>query len=175
MRKARPAPFVPEGWHGRKVLVTALCHAGPLAEGEAAAAPFRPLGERIADLIAPHSFGGWQSAFDVLLTPGARNYWKGHDFTDISDSAIQVLLGACWRLPGDECEIFIGQLGGRINRVPPDATSYARRDINYAVNGHTQWRDPADAAACIGWAPQVFDALAPHATGSVYVNFMPAD
>jgi hypothetical protein len=25
-------------------------------------------------------FTGWQSGFDALLTPGARNYWKSHDF-----------------------------------------------------------------------------------------------
>ncbi len=27
----------------------------------------------------------WQQAFDPLLTPGARNYWKTHNFTELSD------------------------------------------------------------------------------------------
>ena len=38
-----------------------------------------------------------------------------------------------------------------------------------------QSRDPAEDGACIGWARGLFDALAPHATGGVYVNFMPGD
>ncbi len=37
-------------------------------------------------------FTAWQSAFDLLLSPGARNYWKSHDFSALSDAAIDVLL-----------------------------------------------------------------------------------
>ena len=30
----------------------------------------------------------WQKAFDPLLTPGARNYWKSHNFTELADGAL---------------------------------------------------------------------------------------
>jgi Berberine and berberine like len=43
------------------------------------------------------------------------------------------------------------------------------------VNVHTRWREPARDVACIAWARELFSTLAPHATGSVYVNFMPED
>jgi FAD/FMN-containing dehydrogenase len=43
------------------------------------------------------------------------------------------------------------------------------------VNIHTRWRDPAQDPECTAWARGAFDALAPHATGGVYVNFMPED
>jgi len=110
-----------------------------------------------------------------LLSPGARNYWKSHDFKQLTDAAGDVLLDAVRRLPSDECEVFVGHLGGRINRVPADATAFPRRDVEFVVNMHTRWRDPAQDAACIAWSRDLFQALAPHAMGSVYVNFMSSD
>ncbi|MFZ5427396.1 MAG: FAD-binding oxidoreductase [Thermodesulfobacteriota bacterium] len=175
LRKAPPAPFVPVEWHGREVLIIALCHAGALADGESAAAPFRALGKPIADLVGPHDFVNWQAAFDPLLTPGARNYWKSHDFKELGDDACDALLDAASRLPTDECEVFVGNLGGQVNRVPPGDTAFPRRDVNFIVNMHTRWRDPGQDEACIAWARGLFKALAPYSMGSVYVNFMPGD
>ncbi len=175
LRKAPAAPFVPAQWHDKDVLVIALCYAGPLAEGEAAAKPFQALGKPIVDLVGPHPFAGWQAAFDPLLTPGARNYWKSHDFREFTDATANVLLDAVTRLPSNECEVFVGHIGGQINRLPADATAFHRRDVEFVVNVHTRWRNPFDDAACIDWAKKLFEALAPHAMGSVYVNFMPAD
>ena len=166
---------MPTEWHDKEVLIIALCHVGFLEDGEAAAAPFRALGKPIVDLVGPHPLVGWQAAFDPLLTPGARNYWKSHDLKQLTDAAGEVLLDAVRRLPSSECEVFVGQLGGQINRVPAGATAFSRRDVEFVVNVHTRWRDPAQDAACIEWARGLFEALAPHAMGSVYVNFMSAD
>ena len=44
-------------------------------------------------------FAGWQQAFDPLLTPGARNYWKSHDFDELSDAAIDVVIDYAGKLP----------------------------------------------------------------------------
>ena len=43
------------------------------------------------------------------------------------------------------------------------------------MNVHTRWRDRGDERAAIKWAREFFAATAPHATGGVYVNFMPED
>ena len=153
----------------------AVCAVGDLRKAEEAVAPLRALGQPIADVVGPHPFAGWQAAFDPLLTPGARNYWKSHDFKTIDDGFIQVLLDAVGRLPTPECEIFVGHLGGAINRIPADATAYPHRDVEFVMNLHTRWRDPAQDQACIAWTRQLFDAAAPFATGGVYVNFMPED
>ena len=120
-------------------------------------------------------FVGWQTAFDPLLTPGARNYWKSHDFVELRDGLLDALLDAVRRLPSPECEIFIGHLGGAINRVPAEATAYPHRDIQFVMNVHTRWGEPSEDAACIAWARAFYDAAAPFATGGVYVNFMPDD
>ncbi|TMQ65704.1 MAG: FAD-binding oxidoreductase [Candidatus Eisenbacteria bacterium] len=175
MRKAPPLPFLPAEVHGKEILVIAVCAIGDKQKAEKAIAPLRALGKPIADVIGPAPFVGWQTAFDPLLAPGARNYWKSHDFKKLDDGFIQVLLDAIGRLPTSECEIFIGHLGGAVNRVPADATAYPHRDVDFIMNVHTRWSDPAQDQACIAWARQLFDVSAPFATGGVYVNFMPED
>lgn len=175
LRKAPPLPFLPEEWHGREVMVFAVCYAGDMEEGRRAVAPLRAMGEPIADVIQPHPFRAWQAAFDSLLTPGARNYWKSHDFAELSDAAVVAIIDYAGKLPTPECEIFLAHLGGAVNRVARDATAYPHRDAEFVLNVHTRWQDPAQDRACIDWARAFFDATAPYATGGVYVNFMPAD
>jgi FAD/FMN-containing dehydrogenase len=175
MRQAPPLPFLPEEWHGREVLVFAACYAGDMAEGEQALAPLRALGKPIADVIGPHAYAGWQQAFDPLLTPGARNYWKSHNFEAIEDGLVDLLTEAVGRLPTPECEIFIAQLGGATRRTDPAATAFAHRGASYLMNVHTRWQEPAQDTHCIAWARELFDRTARFATGGVYVNFMPED
>jgi FAD/FMN-containing dehydrogenase len=175
MRKAPPLPFLPTEWHGREVLVLAMCYAGDLAEGEKATAELRKLGKPIADVVAAAPFAGWQQAFDPLLTPGARNYWKSHDFIDLSDEAIATLLAAVRQLPGPECEIFVGHVGGAAGRVAVDATAFPQRKSHFVMNVHARWQEQAMDKACIDWARQLFEAAAPHAAGTAYINFMPED
>lgn len=175
MRKAPPLPFLPAEWHGREVLVLAMCYSGDVKKGEKALAKLRSLGEPIADVVGPTSFVSWQKAFDPLLAPGARNYWKSHDFVKLSDEVIDLLLDAVSNLPGPECEIFIGHVGGAAGRVAKGATAFPQRNSHFVMNVHTRWREAGMDQTFISWTRKLFDAAAPHAAGTVYVNFMPAD
>ena len=175
LRQAPPLPFLDESVHGREVLILALCYDGPIEEGEKAALPFRELGEPIADAVAPVPYAAFQQAFDPLLAPGARNYWKSHNLTGLADGALDTLLRYAGDLPTAECEIFIGQVGGMSSRIPRDATAYPHREASFVLNVHTRWRDPADDERCITWARQFFGDMEDYATGGVYVNFMPTD
>ncbi|MCB1497065.1 MAG: FAD-binding oxidoreductase [Bauldia sp.] len=175
MRQAPPLPFLPEEWHGREVLVLAICYAGDIVEGEKVAAELRSVGKPIADVVGPTPFVGWQQAFDPLLTPGARNYWKSHDLVALPDEAIDVILDGVATLPGPECEIFIGHIGGAAGRVAADATAFPQRNSHFVLNVHTRWREPGDDKAFIAWARNLFEAASPHGAGTAYVNFMPGD
>jgi FAD/FMN-containing dehydrogenase len=171
-RKAPPLPFLPEEWHGQQVLVLAMMYTGEMAAGEKVFADLRAFGKPIADVVGPHPFTAWQQAFDPLLTPGARNYWKSHNFNSMTDEALDTILKYAGKLPSPASEIFIGQLGGAVNQVAPDATAYPHRDTEFVMNVHTRWEDPADDESCVSWARTFFDATAPFATGGVYVNFV---
>jgi FAD/FMN-containing dehydrogenase len=175
LRQAPPLPFLPTEVHGKEILVFAVCYTGDEADGKRELEPLRALGEPIADVIGMQPYAAWQTAFDPLLTPGAYNYWKSHNFMELSDGLLDTLAGHAARLPTAECEIFIGQLGGTTSRVAVDATAYPHRNANFVMNVHTRWREPADERRSIEWARQLFAETAPHATGGVYVNFMPED
>jgi FAD/FMN-containing dehydrogenase len=133
------------------------------------------IAQPIADVVGPSPFAGWQTAFDPLLAPGERNYWKSHDFTELSDGLIDVLIDAVPKLPSPQCEIFIASVGGAINRVASDATAYPHRNVEFVMNVHTRWSTAAEDKACIGWARGFYADTARFATGGVYVNFMPDD
>ncbi|MGP6157397.1 MAG: FAD-binding oxidoreductase [Vulcanimicrobiaceae bacterium] len=175
MRKAPPLPFLPDEWHGKEVLVFAVCCAGDIASGEAALKPLRELGKPIADVIGPQPFVGWQTAFDPLLAPGARNYWKSHDFAELTDGAIDAIIDSVGKLPSPHCEIFIGQMGGAPSRVAPDATAYLDRNVKFIMNVHGRWETEAEDAVGIAWCRSTFDAATPYATGGAYVNFLTAE
>lgn len=175
MRQAPPLPFLPEEWHGKEILALAMCYCGDLEAGQKATSGLRGIGKPIADVVGPVPFAAWQQAFDPLLAPGARNYWKSHDFTELSDRAAEIVTEAIRELPGPECEIFIGHVGGAAGRVAQNATAFPQRSSHFVMNVHARWRDPAMDRACIGWARGLYEAAKPYAAGTAYVNFMPED
>ena len=60
-------------------------------------------------------------------------------------------------------------------RVPADATPFVGRDAHFIMNVHGRWSDPADDARVRDWARSAFTSIAPHATGTGYVNFLTED
>ncbi|HVS65502.1 MAG TPA: FAD-binding oxidoreductase [Thermoanaerobaculia bacterium] len=172
MRKAPPLPFLPESVHGTEVVVLACFYAGPAADAERLLEPLRSFGSPVGEHLGPMPYVAWQQAFDPLLEPGARNYWKSHNFRELSDDALDTVLAALARLPTDLTEIFIGCLGGAANRVAADATAYPHRTAELVMNVHTRWESPSDDDRCVDWAREFFDQAAPFAEGGVYSNFV---
>jgi hypothetical protein len=172
MRKAPPLPFLPPDVHGKEVVVIAAIYAGDMKEGEKALEPIRRFGNPIADVIGPVPFAAWQQAFDPLLTSGARNYWKSHNFIELPDALIDELIEYAGNLPSPLSEVFVGQLGGAINRVAVDATAYPHRNANFVMTVHARWQDSSMDTISIDWARKLFDQTAPFSTGGVYVNFI---
>ncbi|MFL9886536.1 FAD-binding oxidoreductase [Paraburkholderia agricolaris] len=172
LRLAPPLPFLPPEVHGKPVIVFAMCYTGPIENGPSVVENVRGFGTPVGEHLGPMPYAMWQQAFDPLLTPGARNYWKSHNLDGIPDGLIDALLDAIGTLPSPQCEIFFGQIGAQTSRVPVEATAYSSRDTQYAMNVHGRWDNAGDDERCIAWARAFFDAAAPFALGSVYVNFM---
>jgi len=175
IRHAPPMPFIPEEWHGEKVLILAAFYAGETSDGEAVLQPLRDIGDPIADAIGPHPYAGWQQAFDSLAEEGKRNYWKSHNFVELTDGMIDNFVEYGGKIPSEGTEIACAQLGGAINDVPVDGTAYPHRDAEFTMNLHTQWEDPERDEECIAWARDMHEAMSPHATGGVYANFVPEE
>ena len=174
-RQAPPLPFLPEAVHGTEVLVLALCYAGEPARGEPLIEPLRSFGTVLGEHVGVQPYTAWQQAFDPLLTPGARNYWKSHNYTALPDGLFDTLIEYIGTLPSPQCEIFLGAIGAATTRVAADATSYAHRDARYVMNVHGRWDNAVDDERCIRWARDYFEASRQYASAGAYVNFMTAD
>jgi FAD/FMN-containing dehydrogenase len=175
LRKAPPLPFLPASVHGTEIIAFAMFHAGSPDAGKKALEPVRHFGTPLGEFIGVQPYRLWQQAFDPLLTPGARNYWKSHNFADLPDGAIDVIIKYIEKLPSDQCEIFFGMIGGATMKPAPDATAYSHRDTLYVCNVHGRWESPSDDQKVIDWARGFFKDSAPFATGGVYVNFLTDD
>ena len=171
-RKAPPLPFLPAEVHGKQVVVLAVFYAGDPAEGEKLIEPLRGFGKAHGEYIAVQPYTSWQQTFDPLLTRGARNYWKSHNFSRLSDGAIDTIVEYAGKLPSPQCEIFIGTIGGQTTRVAPDAMAYSNRDANYVLNFHGRWELADDDERCIAWAREFFARSKPFASGGAYINFL---
>jgi FAD/FMN-containing dehydrogenase len=175
LRKAPPLPFLPQSVHGKEIVVLPIFYSGATAEAEKAIAPLRSFGKAHAEHIGVQPYVAWQKAFDPLLTPGARNYWKSHNFTELADGALSSIVEFAGKLPSVQCEIFIGLIAGAANRIAPDAMAYGHRDAKFVLNVHGRWDEAKDDQKCIAWAQEFFKASAPYASAGAYVNFMTAE
>lgn len=175
LRQAPPLPFLPADVHGKEVVVLAVFYAGDVAQGKKLIEPLRLFGDPHGEHIGAQPYTEWQKAFDPLLTPGARNYWKSHNFTELSDGALNSMIEFAGKQPSPQCEIFIGLIAGAPNRVPADAMAYGNRDAKFVLNVHGRWETAADDETCITWAREFFKASATYASAGAYVNFMTED
>jgi FAD/FMN-containing dehydrogenase len=175
LRLAPPLPFLPSEVHGQPIIAFAVCYSGPIENGPRITGQVLNFGTPVGTHLDPMPYAKWQQAFDPLLTPGARNYWKSHNLAELSDGLLDVLMAAVQNLPSSQCEIFFGQIGAQTTRVAPDATAYPSRAAKYVMNVHGRWDTARDDTACVRWARDFFRDTTPFALGSVYVNFLTED
>lgn len=175
LRRAPPLPFLPEAVHGTGIIALALLYADDPTLGEPLIDPLRKFGTPLGEHVGVQPYTAWQQAFDPLLTPGARNYWKSHNFSTLQDGLFDAVIEYIEKLPSPQCEIFFGAIGGATTRPAPRSAAYAHRDAQFVMNVHGRWEDPVDDERCIAWARDFFNASAPFASSGVYVNFLTAD
>ncbi|ROO36045.1 FAD-binding oxidoreductase, partial [Salinisphaera orenii] len=175
LRHAPPAPFIPEAYHGRMILLLALIYAGDPDDAEAALAPLRGIGDPIADAVGIKPYTAFQSMFDASANAGARNYWKGHYFDALSGEAVDALCEHAARMTSKESVIGMLSLGGEIARWPAESAPYPHRNAAWVLNIQARWRDAVEDTRHITWARETFNAVAPFTTGGVYINFISGD
>src|SRR5262249_59425330 len=80
MRKAPPLPFLGAEWHGREILVLAMCHCGDVEAGKKAVAPLKALGKPIADIVGPMPFVAWPAPLPPPPPPPPPTHPQSHPF-----------------------------------------------------------------------------------------------
>jgi FAD/FMN-containing dehydrogenase len=171
VRHAPPLPFLSPEVHGKLVVLVPFVWLGDPEEGQKLVQPIRDFGETLGDGSAIHPWTGWQSAFDGLVSHGARNYWKSHHMKSLSDDCIDILREYSLSMPTDACEIFIPHMEGAPSRIAADATAFPHRNTPFILNIHTRWEQEAEDTTAINWARNFHKATEPFSQG-VYVNFL---
>jgi len=172
---APPAPFIPEAWHGRKLIGVISCYAGPVDAGAKIVEPLRSIAEPVADLLGPIPYVALQQLVDPLWPKGTRAYMKAGYVRELDDHAIDALVAAHQGATSPSSEIHLHQMGGAFARVPADSAAYAERQAPYVVNALASSHDDDPFDVHIEWARGLYEAIEPSLTGGAYINFLSAE
>ncbi len=172
---APPAPFLPEEWHGRKLVALIGCYSGDVEEGARAMQPLRELGDPVADLVGPMPYTQMQSLIDALWPHGTKAYMKAGYLRELDDSAIETMARAHQDATSPSSEIHIQHFGGAVARVDEEATAYGERQAPFVLNTIAVSHEEGGIDAHIDWAQRLYADLEPSLTGGAYINFLSAE
>ena len=172
MRKAPASPTLPAELHGRPVATIAVCYAGALESGERLLKPLRQFGRPLIDLVKVRPYPDWQKALDPAWGNGFRNQWVGHYLPELTDAAAETMLEHVTKVTSPFTDVKLAHLGGAVARVGENDTAFGNRESRYALVIQTRWKNPKEDSRQLAWTQQFFDAMKPHSTGKVYVNFV---
>jgi FAD/FMN-containing dehydrogenase len=157
---------------GSPVVGFATCYSGDLAEGERLLGVLRSFGSPILDAIQPMPFPVMQTLLDAAVPDGNQNYWKSTFMRELSDAAIDTIVGHANEATSPLTAVLVEQYGGAASRLPDDATAFGNRRADYDLGILTQWVDPAESEHHISWTRRFAEAMAPFRSGTYLLNFL---
>ncbi|MFI5009723.1 MAG: BBE domain-containing protein, partial [Solirubrobacterales bacterium] len=172
---APPAPFLPEDWHGKKLIALAGCYSGDPDEGMKVLQPIRDLGDPVADLVGPMPYMQMQSLFDATWPKGTQAYMKAGYFRELDDHAIETMARFHQNATSPSSEIHIQHFGGAIARVGEDETAHGERQAPFVLNAIASTHEPGGLETHIDWAQQLYAEIEPSLTGGAYINFLSSE
>jgi FAD/FMN-containing dehydrogenase len=90
-------------------------------------------------------------------------------------SAVTALMTAIERRQSQglgSAALLLDPYGGALNRVAPEATAFVHRDQLYSAQMLAYWSSSGEAGAAGQWLDGIDAALAPHASGQAYQNYI---
>jgi len=170
------APFLPERWNGRPVIILLTCWTGPPEQDEQVLARLRRVGPVLGQYVERMPYPLVNTFFDEDLPAGLHHYWKGvYSAAELTEGAIAAHLEYGATIPSMESGTLLFPIDGACHRVAPDATAFANRGATFATGLGPSWSNPQDSAANIAWCRAYDAALRPHSMDGGYVNFAAGD
>lgn len=167
---APPAPFIPEEWHGKKLVAVLGMVAGDQAEAEKLLAPIRAHGP-VVDLWQPMPYTAAQGLIDPINPYGRLNYWRAHNLTDFDDAVVDVFLEAGATCPSPFTVVILLNGGGAVARVGDDDTAISGRNSPFNMHLNGMWEDASATEENIAWVRGVSKALGSHIATGISLNF----
>ncbi|MHA6792407.1 FAD-binding oxidoreductase [Pseudonocardia bannensis] len=176
---APDAPFVPEEYHfmpGHALIVVGF---GSAEEHAAAIAPVREVCPPLFELVTPIPYTGLQQMLDDAAPWGIRSYDKCIYLEELTDEAIDVIVGRAPDKASPMSFMPIFRLDGAFERVGEDDTAFGgRRVAQYMVDLTGVSEDEELFRTDRGWVRSTWDALRPlagSAAGYLNLNSEPDD
>lgn len=150
-----PLPFLDSDWHGRPVVMFAVCWSGSPSAGQRALGDLRAHGQALVEHLGPMPYAQWQQMQDPLAPRGHYYYWKTANYAALSDPTIDELAAMANRLPTMRSEIHVQHMGGAVARLTSGDSAFAHRNAQFFVN----FIGVTDAASAIGSLRDAIRAL----------------
>jgi FAD/FMN-containing dehydrogenase len=174
--QAPPEPFIPEGWHGKRLCAMAVCYSGDLDDVDEVLAPIRALADPVLDLLQEQPYTQVQSYLDDGEPKGNHYYWKTEYAAELSDDLLSTTRDLFAQCPIPGAELGFLHLGGALNEHGEDDGAVGNRDARFAVGANGMWEpDEPDADTFRQWIREAWKRLRPFSTGGNYINFQTAD
>jgi FAD/FMN-containing dehydrogenase len=167
-----PGPPFPEELHLRKMCGVVWCHAGSVADADAALAPIRTQLPPALDGVMEMPLPALQSAFDGVYPPGDQWYWRADFVETLPAEAIEAHVEHALELPTWKSTVHLYPVDGAAGRVAADATAWSYRGARWAQVIVGVDPDPANADAIREWTVDYWEALHPYSAGGAYSNFL---
>ena len=164
---------LPPAVRDQPVVVASAVYAGDPAEGMKVLEPLRHFGEALGEVAAPLPFRGVQTAFDPNFpkTGEVLSYWKSHYLDELGDAAIDLMAELCEQRSSRWTMIFVQHLGPGLRKIAPGETAFSTREAPFVFDVNGNWRDPAETPRHVAWVREAWSRFAPHANGTVYLNY----
>ena len=168
-----PLPFFPEPLRGKAIAQIRGAYCGPIEQGEALLKFWRDWQAPLIDDFAARSFSDIAKVSNDPVEPSA-GLSSGMWLKDLDDETLALLIeyGAATRGPLPVVATEVRHTGGAITRVDPFANAYSHRYAPHILELVGMTPTVEAQAAFRGHVAQVKQALQPHLTGGVYLNFL---
>jgi FAD/FMN-containing dehydrogenase len=160
---------------GRAIVGVGALYSGPADNGQAALAPLQEFGTVLASSVGKRLWTQHQSMIDASAPAGRLYYWKSHYLPGLSDAAIDVIVANAWQYSSPYSLTLLSHMGGAIRRQSEEGTAFSGRDTEFTININCGAIDANLYTRDRTWVREWFDALTPHSSGGMYVNFIPED
>jgi FAD/FMN-containing dehydrogenase len=175
MRKAPPAPWLPQSIHGRSIVAMVVCHTGSAEEAERDVAALKQHGDPVGDVVQRRPYTVQQSILDATQPEGRRYYWKSEYLPELDDGMLAAFQKHGADVPSPHSAVILFPVGGALAERVDDDTPMGNRDARFVLNVAGSWEAAAEDDLQVGWARDVWSDMRRFSTGGTYVNFLTED
>jgi FAD/FMN-containing dehydrogenase len=160
---------------GTKLAGIVGCHLGPARQAERDLERLRRLGPPVDGYLGPLDYVAVNSLLDAAYPRGALNYWKSSFLEELSDEAIDAMVGLFADCPSPMTAFVLENLHGAVTCVPVPATAVPLREPGYNFLVTSVWRERDATEKNIAWTRTVYSELERFLARRRYVNYIADD